>query len=96
MHYALNNVVWLRNFKPICSQNPARFIWISPPKHNEECFAELACHLAEQQVSRGDYFLIALPWTSDFWNSQFMSSLMNFEHVAYTTVQLEAYDPSLR
>ena len=71
-------------------------IWVSPPNYDEQYYSELSCWLAEDQMQNNKYFVIAMPWSSTFWNDEWMIYLQEYENVSYTNIQLDAYDPSIR
>ena len=73
-------------------------VWISPPCEGDtEYYAELAYWIAGDQLSKDRYFVIALPWTSAIWHTEWMLDLQHQNSgITYSNIHLEAYDASLR
>jgi hypothetical protein len=73
-------------------------VWISPPCEGDtEYYAELAYWIAGDQLSKDRYFVIALPWTSAIWHTEWMLDLQHQNSgITYSNIHLEAYDASMR
>ena len=83
-----NSSGWDIGFSALASVRP-RLAWLTPPSmFDYTVMPEFVCKVAEEQMSRGDYFVIAQPQYSSFWNTEWILYLNEYPQVTYTNVDL--------
>ena len=73
-----------------------KLTWISfPEDYDLEVMAKFCHQVAEHQIYYENFFVIAHPWNSSFWNHNLVTSLIDQHSLSYYKVDLSVYDSSL-
>ena len=74
-----------------------RLVWFSlPVESNYLVMSEFVKSIVEHQFSHSNFFIIAHPWNSSFWNNKLILETIARHDLSYYNIDLSAFDTSLR
>ena len=74
-----------------------RLVWFSLPADSDYAvMSQFAKIIVEHQLSHSNFFIIAHPWNSSFWNNKLILETIARHDLSYYSIDLSVFDTSLR